>query len=158
MTDSGNKLLPRFRYDSIRPRGHEYLQRGPGYQFHQMVPLDVVEVSTSLGLENYTAEAVEKAIRNYWPCAERLAKERARVIVFGGAPVSAVLTRPRVVELLRQTTEKTAIPADAPLIAHRRIKVSRAHQGQCRRQMIPTIKWIECSRLNYTCRIGFVTK
>lgn len=117
MTDSGNKLLPRFRYGSIRPRGHEDLQRGPGYQFYQMVPLDVMEVSTSLGLENYTAEAVEKAVRNYWPCVERLAKERAQVIVFGGAPVSAVLTRPRVVELLRQTTEKTGIPADAPLEA-----------------------------------------
>jgi arylmalonate decarboxylase len=117
MADHVNNLTPRFRYGAIHPRAHDDLQRGPGYQFYRMVPLDVMEVATSLGLENYTVEGVEKAIRNYWPCVERLAKEGAQVIVFGGAPVSAVLTRPRVVELLKQTKEKTGIPADAPLEA-----------------------------------------
>ena len=70
-----------------------------------------------MGLENYTPEGVEKALGNYWNCVETLARERAQVIVFGGAPVSAVLGRERVVELLRRTTEKTGIPADAPLEA-----------------------------------------
>jgi arylmalonate decarboxylase len=76
-----------------------------------------MEVSATLGLENYTPEGVEKALGNYWNCVETLARERAQVIVFGGAPVSAVLGRERVVDLLRQTTEKTGVPADAPLEA-----------------------------------------
>jgi arylmalonate decarboxylase len=38
-------------------------------------------------------------------------------IIFSGAPISAMLTRPRVVELLSQTKEKTGISADAPLEA-----------------------------------------
>src|ERR1044071_2322364 len=117
MADLANQLLPRFRYGVIHPRAHEDLQRGPGYQLYRLVPLDVMELATGLGLENYTAEVVEKAIVNYWDCVERLAKEKADVIIFGGAPISAVLTRPRVVELLRQTKEKTGIPADAPLEA-----------------------------------------
>jgi len=117
MADPVQKLLPRFRYGVIHPRSGEGLQRGPGYQFYRLVPLDVMELTTGLGLENYTPEGVEKAVKNYWNCVELLAKEKANVIIFGGAPISAVLTRPRVVALLRQTKEKTGIPADAPLEA-----------------------------------------
>lgn len=117
MTDPTNKLLPRFRYGVIHPRANEEFQRGPGYQLYRLVPLDVMEIATGLGLENYTPEGVEKAIKNYWRCVELLAKEKADVIIFGGAPISAVLTRARVTELLRQTKEKTGISADAPLEA-----------------------------------------
>lgn len=115
--DYTSKLKPKFRYGVIHPRANEEYQRGPGYQFYRLAPLDVMEISTGLGLENYTTDGVEKAIKNYWRCVEILAKERADVIVFGGAPISAVLTRPRVTELLRQTKEKTGIAADAPLEA-----------------------------------------
>jgi maleate cis-trans isomerase len=111
------KLSPRFRYGVIHPRSNEILQRGPGYLFYRLVPLDVMELSTGLGLENYTPEGVERALGNYWNCVEILARERADVIIFGGAPISAVLSRPRALELLRQTQEKTGIPADAPLEA-----------------------------------------
>ncbi len=117
MTDYKSKVLPRFRYGVIHPRAHESLQRGPGYQLYRLVPLDVMELSTGLGLENYTPEGVEKAIANYWSCVERLAKEKADVIIFGGAPISAVLGRPRVLELLKATKDKTGITADAPLEA-----------------------------------------
>jgi arylmalonate decarboxylase len=117
MADDLKKILPRFRYGVIHPRSHEDLERGPGYQFYRLVPLDVMELATVLGLENYTPEGVEKALRNYWTCVETLAREKAQVIIFGGAPVSAVLGRERVLELLRETKEKTGIPADAPLEA-----------------------------------------
>jgi maleate isomerase len=117
MTDHVKSFLPRFRYGMINPRSHEGRQRGAGYQFYRLVPLDVMEFAATLGLENYTAEAVEKAFGNYWNCVETLAKERVQVIIFGGAPVSAVLGRQRVVDILRQTKEKTGIPADAPLEA-----------------------------------------
>jgi maleate cis-trans isomerase len=111
------KILPRFRYGVIHPRAHEDVQRGPNYQLYRLVPLDVMEISTGLGLENYTAEGVEKAIANYWTCVENLAREKADFIVFGGAPISAVLGRSRVLELLQKTKEKTGITADAPLEA-----------------------------------------
>jgi maleate cis-trans isomerase len=117
MADDLKKILPRFRYGVIHPRSHEDLERGPGYQFYRLVPLDVMELATVLGLENYTPEGVEKALRNYWTCVETLAQEKAQVIIFGGAPVSAVLGREPVLELLRETKEKTGIPADAPLEA-----------------------------------------
>jgi maleate isomerase len=117
MTDYVRKLMPRFRYGVIHPRAHEDVQRGPCYQLYRLLPLDFMEISTGLGLENYTAEGVEKAIKNYWTCVDRLAKEKADHIIFSGAPISAMLTRPRVLELLRQTKQRTGIPADAPLEA-----------------------------------------
>jgi maleate cis-trans isomerase len=117
MADYIKKLMPRFRYGVIHPRAHEDPMRGNCYQLYHVVPLDVMEVATGLGIENYTVEAVEKAIKNYWPCVERLAKEKVDLIIFSGAPISAALTRPRVLELLRQTKEKYGIPADAPIEA-----------------------------------------
>ena len=117
MADPIEKLLPRFRYGVIHPRANEEFQRGPAYQLYRLVPLDVMEISTGLGLENYTPEGVEKAVGNYWKCVEVLAKEKADLIIFSGAPISGVLGRPRVVDLLRQTKEKTGISADAPLEA-----------------------------------------
>jgi maleate cis-trans isomerase len=117
MVDHREKLLPRFRYGVIHPRANEVVQRGPGYQLYRLVPLEIMEISTGLGLENYTPEGVEKALGNYWSCVNMLVQERADVIIFGGAPISGVLGRPRVVELLQQTKEKTGLPADAPLEA-----------------------------------------
>jgi arylmalonate decarboxylase len=117
MTDYLKALLPRFRYGVIHPRAHEDVQRGPCYQLYRLLPLDFMEVATGLGLENYTEEGVEKAIKNYWICVERLAKEKVDHIVLSGAPISAVLTRPRVLELFKQTKERFGIPVDAPLEA-----------------------------------------
>jgi maleate cis-trans isomerase len=117
MTDYVKKILPRFRYGVIQPRAHEEVQRARSYQLYRLLPLDFIEISTGLGLENYTKEGVEKAIQNYWTCVDRLAKEKVDHIIFSGAPISAMLTRPRVRELLRETKEKTGISADAPLEA-----------------------------------------
>ena len=110
-------FLPKFRYGNIQPRSHEGRNRGAGYQFYRLVPLEVMEFSAVLGLENYTLPAVEKALGNYWRCVDELVKEKVQIIVFGGAPISAALGRERVLELLRETTAKTGIPADAPLEA-----------------------------------------
>src|SRR5687768_15721918 len=76
MTDYLKKLLPRFRYGVIQPRAHEEVQRARSYQLYRLLPLEFMEISTGLGLENYTKEGVEKAIKNYWPCIDRLVKER----------------------------------------------------------------------------------
>jgi maleate cis-trans isomerase len=117
MNDYVQKLLPRFRYGVIQPRAHEEVQRARSYQLYRLLPLDFMEISTGLGLDNYTKEGVEKAVNNYWPCVDRLTKEKVDHIVFSGAPISAMLTRPRVRELLRETKERTGISADAPLEA-----------------------------------------
>ena len=62
MNDYMRKLLPRFRYGVIQPRAHEEVQRARSYQLYRLLPLDFIEISTGLGLENYTKQGVEKAI------------------------------------------------------------------------------------------------
>jgi len=117
MTDYTKKLLPRFRYGVIQPRANEEVQRARSYQLYRLLPLEFMEISTGLGLENYTKEGVDKSVQNYWTCVDRLVKEKVDHIIFSGAPISAMLSRPRVVQLLRETKERTGISADAPLEA-----------------------------------------
>ena len=116
-TDYTKKLLPRFRYGVIQPRANEEVQRARSYQLYRLLPLEFMEISTGLGLENYTKEGVDKSVQNYWTCVDRLVKEKVDHIIFSGAPISAMLSRPRVVQLLRETKERTGISADAPLEA-----------------------------------------
>jgi maleate cis-trans isomerase len=117
MDEKIQRLIPRFRFGNINPRSGDGFHRGPGYQFYRIVPTDVIEITTVLGLEDYTAEAVEKAIKNYWRCVDYLVREKVDVIILGGAPVSARLGRPRVLSLVEETREKTGIQLDTPLEA-----------------------------------------
>ena len=89
------RLIPRFRYGVINPRAPGKVQRGLSYQFYRIVPPDVMEISTGLGLEDYAPQAVEKAISNYWDCVHALMEEKVDVIVLGGVPISVRLGRPR---------------------------------------------------------------
>lgn len=112
------RLIPRFKWGNIEPpAGGGRARRGPGYQFYRMVPLDVMEITVTLGITDYTEDAVEDAIGNFWNCVDLLARERVDRIILAGAPVSAQLGRARVQGLLRDMEQKTGIPGDAPFEA-----------------------------------------
>lgn len=111
------RLTPRFRWGNILPPQAKGARRGPGYEFYRIVPLDVMEITIHLGIEDYTPEGVEKAMGNYWNCVEALAAEKVDAIRLGGVPISAQLGRSRVLALLKETQEKMGIRADAPLEA-----------------------------------------
>jgi maleate cis-trans isomerase len=111
------RLLPRFRYGLINPRAPGKVQRGLSYQFYRIVPPDVMEVATGLGLDDYAPEAVEKAISKYEDCVRALVQEKVDVIVLGGVPISVRLGRARVLELLAETKARNGVTADAPLEA-----------------------------------------
>jgi arylmalonate decarboxylase len=117
MDEKINRIIPRFRYGNILPHSGGAVHRGPGYQFYRLVPDDIMEVSTVLGLKDYAVEEVERAIENYWRCVELLVREKADVIVLGGVPISAQLGRARVLQLMAQTKERFGITVDAPLEA-----------------------------------------
>ena len=114
-----NPLMPRFRFGHIDPAATEArrARRGPGYEFYQIAPTDIMLVTAVLGIRDFTREAVEAAISNYWNCVDALAAEKVDVFVLGGTPVSAQLGRSRVVRLLREAEDKTGIRGDAPLEA-----------------------------------------
>ena len=110
------RLIPRYKWGDIAPRGGS-VQRGPGYQFYRIVPMDVMLVSTALGIRDYTQERVDEAIVNFWDRVDLLAREEVNHIILGGAPVSAQLGRARVQSLLGDMEAKTGIPGDGPIEA-----------------------------------------
>jgi maleate cis-trans isomerase len=117
MDNNIQRLIPRFRYGVINPRAPGKVQRGLSYQFYRIVPSDVMEIATGLGLDDYAPQAVEKAVSNYWDCVHALMEEKVNVIILGGVPISVRLGRPRLRELLAETKQKTNIAVDAPLEA-----------------------------------------
>jgi maleate cis-trans isomerase len=119
-------LVPRFRWGNIAPRSNSALYIGPGYEFYRLVPLDVIELRTSLEIGDYTTDAIEAAITSYWSCVSLLQQEKADRMILGGAPVSARLGRARVRTLLEETEQKTGVPCDAPLEA---VITSMQHLG-----------------------------
>ena len=131
------RMVPRYRWGEIAPRENR-VQRGPGYQFYRMVPLDVMLVTTPLGITDYTEERVEEAIARFWSCVEELAREHVDHIVLGGAPVSAQLGRARVQGLLSEMQERTGIPGDAPIEA-----VIAAMRGLGLRKIAVASRWAD---------------
>src|SRR4029434_2828516 len=117
MDNNVQRLMPRFRYGVINPRAPGKVQRGLSYQFYRIVPSDVMEIATGLGLDDYAPQAVEKAVSNYWDCVHALMEEKVNVIILGGVPISVRLGRPRLRELLAETKQKTNVEVDAPLEA-----------------------------------------
>jgi maleate isomerase len=110
------RLIPRYTWGDMSPRESK-VQRGPGYQFYHLVPTDVMLVVSPLGITDYTTDAVEEAIGNFWARVESLQKEHVNNIILGGAPVSAQLGRDRVRSLLGDMEDKTGIPGDGPIEA-----------------------------------------
>src|SRR5437762_12283739 len=110
------RMIPRYTWGDITPRESD-VHRGPAYQFYRIVPMDVLMVTTPLGIEDYTHDKVEEAIVTFWNKVDLLAEENVQHIILGGAPVSAQLGRPRVQKLLGDMEDKTGIPGDGPIEA-----------------------------------------
>jgi maleate cis-trans isomerase len=112
-------LLPRFRWGTIAPRPNREVTIGAGYEFYRIVPLDIIEVRTELGIgDNYFEPVfweVAPAIERFWTCVELLRHERVDHVVLTGAPVAAQLGRTRTREMLDEAAQRTGIPFGSPL-------------------------------------------
>ena len=55
------RLMPKFRFGHIDPAAVEArrARRGPGYEFYQIVPTNIMLVTAVLGIKDFTREAVE---------------------------------------------------------------------------------------------------
>lgn len=100
-------LMPKHILGVVSPRGDSSLIH---YQFYRLVPRDVMLVSANLSLEDYTVEAVDKALADFGRCIDVLAQKKANVIVQAGIPIAALKGRDFTLNLLRQVEEKTSIP------------------------------------------------
>ena len=108
---ANNDVKVRYVAGSISPIGPD---RHPMSQPQPLLPPDIRRISCSIEIPDYTQEGVDEAIRErYWPCVDELVKQGANSITLAGLPVSSQLGRPRVLELLKETTRRTGIAADS---------------------------------------------
>lgn len=105
------EVQPRFIVGSISPLD---AGRRPMPLPERLLPPDVKRVSSFLNISDYTTGNVDAAIRTrYWECVDELVKQGAQRITLTGLPISSQLGRPRVLELIEETTRRTGVAADA---------------------------------------------
>jgi arylmalonate decarboxylase len=102
---------PRFIAGIVMPADTDRL---PHPQPQPLLPPDIRKVSSSLDIPDYTHDAVNERVNNrYWICVEALVREGAQSITLAGFPIASQLGRARVLELQKQTAEKTGVMADS---------------------------------------------
>ena len=108
---TSNDVKVRYVAGSVSPIGPD---RHPMSQPQPLLPPDIRCISCSIEISDYTREGVDEAIRErYWKCVDELVKQGANSITLCGFPISSQLGRPRVLELLKETTNRTGVTADS---------------------------------------------
>ena len=96
---------------SITPIGPD---RNPHPQPEPLLPPEVKKIASSIEISDYTKEGVDAAIaKRYWACVDELVAQGANSISLLGLPIASQLGRPRVLELLKETGERTGAFADS---------------------------------------------
>ncbi len=110
------EFMPRFRLGVVAPR-HNTVSDWAPYQFYHLVPRGVMLVLTALspGLSAYTLESVMESMESWWDCVEQLVHHKSDRIELDGVPISALLGREHVLDLIGQTERKTGIPTSSRL-------------------------------------------
>ena len=123
----GETVKVRFVAGTVTPIGAD---RHPMSQPEPLLPPDVKRISASIEITDCTPEGVHEAIQQrYWGCVDELVRQGANRITLAGLPIASQLGRPRVLELMDETTRKTGVTADshaeATLAALRHFGVNR---------------------------------
>jgi arylmalonate decarboxylase len=85
----------------------------PVKQDEPLLPPDVIEVTTPLGITDYTNEAVNEAMLRYWDCVEKLQEQKAQRVTICGFPIAAQMGRKYFQELAEETERRAGIPGDS---------------------------------------------
>lgn len=100
---------PRFIAGTVYPR--EGVRNPP--QAQALLPPDILHISASIEIPDYTEAGVDEGMQRYWACVDTLAQQGAQSITLAGMPVASQLGRPRVLELIKETVQRTGAIADA---------------------------------------------
>ncbi len=102
---------PRYILGTVSPIG---VARHPMSQPQPLLPADILRISTSIEVSDYTTDGVNEAIsQRYWPCVDELMKQGANSITLAGFPISSQLGRTRAQALLEETARKYGVTADS---------------------------------------------
>lgn len=82
-------------------------------QPERLLPPNVVQLTTGIGITDYTKAGVAEAMTRYWGCAEAMVRQGAQSLILGGVPISSQLGRPAVLDLIAETQRRTGVPGDS---------------------------------------------
>ena len=88
-----------------------------GPEFYPMLPDGVVIVAVTLGIQRLVPEEMERIFNMYLSAAKHLAVQECDVILIAGTPIQTYMGWDRTLEMLRNITEDTGIPATSDLKA-----------------------------------------
>jgi maleate cis-trans isomerase len=146
-----NKATARFIAGTVSPIGAD---RHPMPQPEPLLPEDIVQISRSIEIADYTNEGVREAIdKRYWLCVDELVKEGAQRITLAGFPIASQLTRPRVLALTEETSKRTGVTADS----HAEATVAAMQHLRAQRIAIAS-RWsaqLNNALLDYLTQAGF---
>jgi maleate cis-trans isomerase len=108
---SATPVNVRYIAGTVSPIGPD---RHPMSQPEPLLPAEIRKIACSMEISDYTAQGVDEAIRKrYWDCVDELVKQGAKSITLAGFPVASQLGRPRTLQLLQDTANKTGVVADS---------------------------------------------
>lgn len=102
---------PRYIAGAIAPLGPD---RHPNPMPEPLLPPDVQRISCSIEISDYTKSGVDEAIgKRYWACVDELASKGANSISLSGFPIASQIGREKLLDLLKETAQRTGVYADA---------------------------------------------
>ncbi len=115
---------------SIAPRSGD---GESGINAEPLLPSEVVTLTNTIGISDYTFQAVEQAMARYPDCVRDLVSRGAQRVSLNGIPISVQLGRPRVLELIDKTEQDLGVPGDtageAVVAAMKHLGVSKIAVG-----------------------------
>ena len=106
-------IMPKYVLGTVQPRTG--VAGNQQYQFYRIVPNDVMILSTSMGLRDYTRQAAEQAFGRFWQCGDQLAEKGVHRIVQIGVPPAAFVGRDYLLDLIAETERRYGVPGGADL-------------------------------------------
>src|SRR2546423_781431 len=107
-------ITPKHILGTVQPRAG--IAGNQQYQFYRVVPnQDVMILSVSMGLRDYTRQAAEEALGRFWQCADQLREKGANRIVQIGVPPAAFVGRDFMLDVIAETERRYGVPGGADL-------------------------------------------
>lgn len=104
-------IMPKHVLGTVQPRAGVAGQQQ--YQFYRIIPDDVMILSVSMGLRDYTRQAAEEALGRFWQCADQLAAKGVDRIVQIGVPPAAFVGRDFMLDVIAETERRYGVPGGA---------------------------------------------
>ena len=121
---------PIYYLGSIAPRSGEGESNANA---EPLLPPQVVTLTNTIGISDYTVQGVEEAMARYPDCVRDLVSRGAQRVSLNGIPISVQLGRPRVLELIGETQKDFGVPGDtaaeAVVAAMKHLGVSKIAVG-----------------------------